>query len=146
MKLKDISPAAREKLEVLRYDRIVEKHEGPERWSSALRFHDPDFIRIEGRDVLLPIPKEHHRRITILRFIPSDDQSVLTIFLKDTTFADDPEYEMYSAGFLAICERLPGEDFFVATVYHEWFIIDSPDGILPRKACGNGTGNRKARR
>jgi hypothetical protein len=28
------------------------------------------------------------------------------------------------AGFLAVCERLPGEQFFVASVYHEWFIFE----------------------
>jgi hypothetical protein len=26
---------------------------------------------------------------------------------------------------VAICERFPGEDFFVATVYHEWFIFEN---------------------
>jgi hypothetical protein len=73
--------------------------------------------------VLLPIGKEHLPNITVLRCIASDDGQTLTLFLKDTTFATDPRYETLMAGFLAICDKMPGEDFFVAIVYHEWFII-----------------------
>jgi len=25
---------------------------------------------------------------------------------------------------MAVCDRLKGEDFFLAVLYHEWFIID----------------------
>jgi hypothetical protein len=46
---------------------------------------------------------------------------VLTIFLRDTTYGQ----EWYDAGFLAVCERLPGEDFYLATVYHAWFIFQN---------------------
>ena len=29
------------------------------------------------------------------------------------------------AGFLAICDKVPGEEWFIAIVYHEWFIIEN---------------------
>ena len=37
----------------------------------------------------------------------------------------DPEWEYFEAGRLAICEKIPGENFYVATVYHEWFVIEN---------------------
>jgi hypothetical protein len=27
------------------------------------------------------------------------------------------------AGILAVCEKVPGEDWYIALVYHEWFVI-----------------------
>jgi hypothetical protein len=119
-----LSPHAIEKIKVYRWDRIIEKHEGPETWESVLKYYDPEFMVINGYNVLLPIVREHHGNITILRCIIGDHEQVLTIFLKDTTYSDDPEWEKFAAGFVAVCERVAEEDFFVAILYHEWFIID----------------------
>jgi hypothetical protein len=124
MNLSDLSPATRERLDAWRWDRIIEKHEGPETWGDILRYTDAEFIQIAGRDVLLPLDAEQRPNVTILRTIVSDDGQSLTIFLKDTTFADE-EYERFTAGFLAVCDRFPDEDFYVAIVYHEWFIIEN---------------------
>lgn len=121
MKLAELSETTMEKIKSVRYDRILEKHEGPWNWESVLRWHEPEFLTIEGHFVLLPLDQEQHPNITILRTIVSQDENTLTIFLKDTTYyGDDP----FSAGFLAICEKVAGEDFFLTTVYHEWFIIE----------------------
>jgi hypothetical protein len=126
MTLSELSPAARKRIEALKYDRIIEKHEGPESWKSTLRFTEPEFMHVAGYDVLLPVSRDRHPKISILRCIPSQDDEVLTIFVKDMTFVEDPKEAWWQAGFLAICERLPRESFYVATVYHEWFIIDTP--------------------
>ena len=75
-----------------------------------------------GYDVLLPIDKDQHLNITPLRIIPSADGNRLTIFFQDTSFGN----EFFDSGFLAICEKMPHENFFVATVYHEWFMIENP--------------------
>ena len=50
---------------------------------------DPEFIEIAGYPVLLPVDREHHPNITILRCIASEDHPALTIFLKDTTYVTD---------------------------------------------------------
>ena len=107
------------------YDRILEKHEGPFDWGGTIQYEDPEFLDVEGALVLLPVPRDQHRNIQILRSIRSADGCVLTVFLKDKTYAPDPVDDMFSAGFLAVCERFPGEDFFLATVYHEWFIVEN---------------------
>ncbi len=120
MKFADLSPEAIAKIKTVRWDRIIEKHEGPERWKSVLRYTDPDFLMVDGHPVLLPIDKERHANITILRSIPSADGHTLTLFLKDTTYGDD--WDM--AGYMAVCDKVAGEDFFLAVVYHEWFIIE----------------------
>jgi hypothetical protein len=120
MKLADLSPATLDKINALRWDRIIEKHEGPEDWDSTIEYLEPDFLNIEGRWVLLPIAAEHHQNVTIIRTIWGDDENTLTLFLKDSTYYDDP----FFSGFLAVADRLPGEDFYVAIAYHEWFIID----------------------
>jgi len=124
MKLAELTPQVREKIAVLRYDWIVEKHEGPWSWSDGFQFHDFDFLDIDGHAVLLPIEKEQFPNVTILRVIESADGASLTIFLKNTTWVENPENEFLDAGFLAVCDKLDDENFYVAHVYHEWFILD----------------------
>lgn len=123
MKVADLSPQVVERLKKWRWDRIVEKHEGPFDWAWRLEDAYAEFMSIDGCDVLLPVDKEQHDKITILRCIPSKDGNTLTIFLKDRTYAETPDEEFFCAGFLAICDKLPGENFYVAIVYHEWFMV-----------------------
>jgi hypothetical protein len=120
MNLSDLSPETINKIKSVRWDRIIEKHEGPESWESVLRYEEPDFMEIEGRAVLLPVSLSHHPNITILRSIWSADGKLLTLFLTDTTFDDDPFFD----GFMAVCDKVMGEDFFLAILYHEWFVIE----------------------
>ena len=47
-------------------------------------------------------------------------------FLKDTTYDDD----LFFSGYLAICDKLKDEDFYLAIVYHEWFIIEPIEGVF----------------
>ncbi|MDJ0581666.1 hypothetical protein [Crocosphaera sp.] len=121
MKLTQLSETTLSKIKTVRWDRIIEKHERPENWESVFRYSKPEFMEIEGRWVLLPIESSSHANITILRTIWSNDGNSVTLFLKDTTYEEDP----FFSGFLAICDRLVGEDFYLAVVYHEWFIIDN---------------------
>ena len=120
MKFADLSPEALEKIRAVRYDRILEKHEGPERWESTLKYYELEFLDIDKHPVLLPINRDHHSNITILRKIWSADGKSLTLFFKDTTFGDD----WYDAGYMAVCDRITDEPFYLAVVYHEWFIIE----------------------
>jgi hypothetical protein len=145
LRLSDLPPETIARLKAYRYDEIIEKHEGPEGWEWFLRGPDdrpswlpeplpgarddykPDpaeFLRIAGRDVLLPVGRSHHPNITVLRAIVSDDGKSLTIFLKDTTHVASADEEFFSAGFLAVCDRVPGEPFYIAHVYHEWFMLE----------------------
>ncbi len=123
MKLANLSPETLEQIKLVRWDRIIEKHEGPEDWESVLRYYEPEFIEIEERWVLLPVEESHHANITILRSIWSDDSNSLTLFLKDTTYDDDA----FFSGFMAVCDKVKGEDFFLAILYHEWFVIERID-------------------
>lgn len=107
-----------------RFDRIIEKHEGPEHWSFMIEIYDLEFIEIDKRAVLLPVDQKHHKNITILRSIVDKDETSLTVFLKDTTYVAEPEHDNFDAGFVAICDKIPGEEFFIAVLYHEWFIIE----------------------
>ncbi|MFN6442061.1 MAG: hypothetical protein RMY35_035040 [Nostoc sp. DedSLP01] len=120
MKIADLSDQTREKIKSVRWDRIIEKHEGPEDWESVLKYEEPEFIEIEGCFVLLPVDKSHHPNISIIRSILSRDNNSVTLFLSDSTCEDDP----FFSGFIAVCDRLKGEEFFLAIVYHEWFIIE----------------------
>jgi len=122
MKIADLSSETLEKIKALRYDRIYEKHEGPWQWESEFEYGEPEFINMRGYEILLPIEKQYHPNITPLRVIPSADGNALTIFFQDISFGKD----WFDSGFLAICEKMPNESFFVATVYHEWIILDNP--------------------
>jgi hypothetical protein len=119
MRVADLSPETRRRIGELRFDWFVEKHEGPWDWSSWLDAMGVEFMTIDGFEVLLPIEQEHHANISIVRCIPSADRKVLTIFLRDTTFYSD----MF-AGFLAVCEKISDEDWYITLLYHEWFVID----------------------
>lgn len=117
-----LTPELIEKIKPYRYDRIIEKHEGPERWEDVFTYQDPIVLELGGYPVLLPIDREHAPNLTLLRTIVGDGGTALTLFLRDTTYGTD----WYDSGYLAVCERLPGEDLYLATVYHEWFIFENP--------------------
>ena len=139
MKVSDLSPTLIERIKKVRWDRIIEKHEGPESWEYQLDYRseyielteedDAEFLDIDGHAVLLPIARKQHPNITILRTIPSADGNTLTIFLKDTTYGDGK----FQAGYISICEKVAGESFFLATLYHEWFILE-PNSIFASQA------------
>lgn len=120
MNLADLSEATLEKIKSVRWDSILEKHEGPETWEAVLRYSQPEFLSVGEHHVLLPIDVKHHSNVTILRHILSVDGCSLTLFLQDTTYGQDWD----DSGFLAVCDRL--ENFFIAIVYHEWFVIERP--------------------
>ena len=126
MELAHLSPAVIARIKSYRYDRILEKHEGPESWDSVLRYYDPEFLVVNGYQVLLPIAREQHSHLTILRCIVSHDGQTLTLFLKDTTHITDPADELFFAGRVAVCDKFAGEEFYLAILYHEWFIVDNP--------------------
>jgi hypothetical protein len=77
MKLADLSQETLEKIKPVRWNRIIEKREGPEDWESVLRWYEPEFLPIDDRPVLLPVERDHHPNITILRSIWSADGNVL---------------------------------------------------------------------
>ncbi len=122
MKFADLDRKIIEKLKVRRYDRIVEKHEGPWDWKWQIEADECEFIKTGAHFILLPVYLEQIPNITILRIIESKDGKSLTVFLKDTTFYEDD----FFSGFMAVCQKFEGEDFFTAIVYHEWFIIEYP--------------------
>ena len=124
MKVSDLTPAALEKIKARSYDSFFEKHEGPWDWEGMFRYGEPEFLRIGEFDVLLPIDKSTDANLTTLRLIVAHDHSALTIFLKDTSYISDPKLEIFETGRLAVCTRVPGEEFFLAVVYHEWFIVE----------------------
>ncbi|MBA3871133.1 MAG: hypothetical protein H0X30_18470 [Anaerolineae bacterium] len=124
MKLADLSPETLEKIKNIEYDRNIDKHDGPYDWAWSIEDNSVEFINMDGFEVLLPIEKNHYPNIKTLRVIPSADGRMLTIFFTDSTKAF--AFEDAGLGFLAICEKIPHENFFVATVYHEWFVIDNP--------------------
>jgi hypothetical protein len=122
MRVKDLSPQVVDRIDKLRYDRIFEKHEGPEKWSWVLE-DGAEFLAVDGRYVLLPVPAANLPNMSVLRCIVGDGGDTLTLFLKDTTYVPpNSDQEAFFAGFVAVCDRLPGEPFFVAIVYHEWFM------------------------
>ena len=86
---------------------------------------EPEFLDVGGSSVLLPIDAERHPNVTTLRVIPSADGRVLTIFLRDTTYGQD----WFDSGFIAVCEDLFDAGFYVATVYHEWFVVEQPPEV-----------------
>jgi hypothetical protein len=126
VKLASLPADVLEKVKAYRWDGFIEKHEGPFGYGKFRRFTDPDFLTINGFDVLLPVDRAHHPNITILRCIESADGDTLTLFLKDTTYVEDPEDEFWGAGYVAICDKFPGADWYITIFYHEWYMVENP--------------------
>lgn len=126
MKLANLSEETLTKIKAVRWDRIIEKHEGPDSWSSVLKYYQPEFLEINDHWVLLPIESSNHKNITILRTIWSEDNNSVTVFLKDITYDDDP----FFSGYMAVCDKVKDEDFYLAILYHEWFIVEQESGIF----------------
>ena len=155
MRISDLSPETLAAIRETRYDRIIEKHEGPATWDWELNSKDPEtiarneryksmgglwedpeadaeFMDIGGHPVLLPVSADQHPNITVLRHFLSQDETQMVVYLKNTTYDDSA----FGAGFVAICNRW-AEGFYLATFYHEWFIIDyDPLADLWRKKAG----------
>ena len=68
MRVADLTAEQRERVGKIRYDQIVEKHEGPWDWDTTLEYGE--FLTVDGHDVLLPVEQENHANITIKRVIP----------------------------------------------------------------------------
>lgn len=137
MQVETLPPETLERIKKSRWDRIIEKHEGPATWKWQFNDYAPDdmifrmmpdfdpiasrpeFMQIGSHWVLLPVGRSQHANITILHHFLSEDRAKLVIYLKDTTYDDS----LFGAGYVAICDRQP-EAFYLTTLYHEWFIID----------------------
>lgn len=137
MRVDQLTSETLERIKSSRWDRIIEKHEGPETWKWQFSDYAPDdmifrmmpdfdpiasrpeFMPVGKHWVLLPVSQSQHANITILHHFLSEDRAKLVIYLKDVTYDDS----MFGAGYITICDRQP-EDFYLTTLYHEWFIID----------------------
>jgi hypothetical protein len=121
MKVADLSRETLEKIEMIQWDSIIGNYEGPCSWKSIFKYSKPEFLMIDEHSILLPVDRNQHPNITILRTIWSADNRSLTLLLRDTTYCDDnPRDNKY----MAVCNRMTGEDFFLAILYHEWFVTD----------------------
>jgi hypothetical protein len=105
-----------------RFDQRIERHEGPFTWEDKLKYYDLEFIDVDGKAVLLPLDRKHHPNLTVLRTIESADGKSLVLFLQDTTYLSD--YGLLDTGFLAVCDKVAGEEFYIAIVYHEWYLLE----------------------
>lgn len=121
MDVTKLSKETLERIKSLRIDTLFEKHEGPWTWEFFLGKYarqqpneQPDFLQIDGEWVLLPVTKEEHQHITVFRTIWSQDRQAVTIFLRNNyQYCGSLEHD-----FVAICDRYPGEDFYLTIFYH----------------------------
>ena len=123
MKISELTEEVLERLKTRRFDRIVEKHEGPFDWGSQIEYELCNFVELNGQWVLLPIDAEQAPNVTQIHCYASADDQTWTLFLKDTTYFKGDD-EFWGAGYLAVCRKFPDENFYTAIVYHEWFLIE----------------------
>lgn len=124
MKLEELTPAVLEQLETVRFDRFSAQYEGLWDYKWWLKEEGAEFLQAAEHWVLLPTESRHWPHITFERVIESRDRRTLTLFGRDATFAGTGSDEDSTAGFLAVCEKFPGQEFFVATFYHDRYLIE----------------------
>jgi hypothetical protein len=123
MKLRQVEPEVVAQIRELRYDRIIEKHEGPEHWDSQFVYGNPELICFDGKHhILLPVDQASHEHISLIKQVISDDEKTLVLFLKDTTHSRNAEDHWFEAGRVAVCNQIEPQPIYVAIVYHEWFM------------------------
>ena len=116
MKLADLSPQTIEKIKDYGIDWLYDKHEHWG-WEWSVEGGRVEFMAIDGHEVLLPLSPEEHRDVRVVRSIISADRASLIVFLMHTM-----EKEAY--GYMAFCQRVPGEAFFLARIYHSLHHVD----------------------
>jgi len=127
MRWTDLPPQTIAKIKAYHLDHIVEKHEGWG-WDHELSHVAPELLEVDGYHVLLPLSASHIPNLSIVRCVPGKGEDILTIFLRDKT----GRRETWEAEFLAICAKMPGEDFYVTFAYHECgFVVEVVNGKLP---------------
>jgi hypothetical protein len=126
MRLSELSSEERERLARYSLDWL---HEKRERWPWEYLFSMAEFLAVQGCDVLLPVPADHHPNITIERLFAADD--MLVLYLRDptawdrfevSTEADKDEREFHSC-FLAVCVREPEFGCYIAVAFHECMLM-----------------------
>jgi len=120
MKLSELSEEVREKIKSHSWEKIVGTPESSNPWGFVLDFENPEILDIEGYHVLLPMQKERFSTQTIRRCIPSADGNTLILSFQDLSYGDNSE-----PLFLAICDKLPGEELFLTTTLYESSFVDS---------------------
>ena len=125
MRVSELPETVIAQIRACRYDNIIEKHEGPESWHYLVDRDYLEILGVEGYQVILPLYPDQYANISFLRCFVSQDDQVLTIFLQDKTYNEEPDLEMFWTGRMAVCEKLPDTTIYLATVYHEWFIVEN---------------------
>jgi hypothetical protein len=118
------------------------KHEFWMQWSHFLRLREPypgerdedrpseahlaEFMTLEGYDVLLPVERQQHPHINLIRLMPSVDGQTLTIFLHNAfhrKYMGEKWVPRY--GFLAVADRYRRFrcDFYLASYYHFCYLL-----------------------
>ena len=121
----ELPASVRDRIKAMRFDWNIEKHEGPFDWDDYLE--EAKLMIMDGYQVLLPLDENQFPNIEIVRVIVSKDDQSLTLFLKDHTYSN-PADEYFMAGRLAVCDKIPDTELFIAVVYHEWFAVKN-DGM-----------------
>jgi hypothetical protein len=125
LRVADLAPELVRALGAYRLDRLTDKHE---RWLWAYLLPRADFLDLQGYHVLLPVPTRQHAQISLEHLLVAPTGELLTLMLRDTTGWErlqaqpatrvDAQWQEEYVHFLAVCVRVPGQAFFIATLYH----------------------------
>lgn len=139
----DIPAPILERIKQLRYDRILEKHEGPWNWSSALKYGDACILSLTEKKadvigtVLMPFDERFLEDIEVTFCDTMPDGmggGKLLLFFVCPSLAGYDNAEGRNrqwSGFCAVCNRIPiddesteYEDFYVTVMLHETFFLE----------------------
>jgi hypothetical protein len=140
--ISDIPTEILNTIKKLRYDRILEKHEGPWTWESALKYDNACIVHFKDKNetfveftVLMPFPEHHKAQIKMVLCADAEHEEVKTIFFTCPSLAgyDETETNLQWCGFCAVCREvsIPGAGwfenaapFYVTVLLHETFLIE----------------------
>lgn len=135
--LEDLTPEQIAKFGWWRCDQLYEKHESWGNWQESLKYQEGYLIEVSGHPILLPHLPEDPTKLHVDDYTLSADGVVMTIFLKDFSYIDNAEnpssWDLMTSGYVAICYRVEGEEFYVAVVYHARYVVPGPMNGSPKQ-------------
>src|SRR5262245_44450554 len=123
MQVADLSQEVREQIARYHLDLFLEKHEGYG-WRTLI--NHARFIEVGSLHILLPF-KDDDEQVSVLRRLGDERGDLLMLFLRfePTESIAPAAIDPFENGdVLAVCVRVPEQDFFITIVYHEVFRLD----------------------
>jgi hypothetical protein len=121
IRLEDLDGETLERIWSSPIDFFADDREESLTWADFPGGQSVDFVAVRGMNVLLPLRGDDLELLEIQSLILSDDRESLILILKDGGSETGRPWDR-----MALCERFPGEEWYIAVLYRDWTAAGDP--------------------